>query len=68
MGIGNESGNGYDRMIEKRLDDLAGDVKALEDDVKGLLAWRNWVVGIVAGIGMLIGAFAKNVADIARHL
>lgn len=51
----------YDRLIEKRIDDL-------EVKVDGLLAWRNWVVGIVAGVGLFIGAFAKNVADIFRHM
>ena len=53
--------DGYDRLMERRLDDL-------EAKVDNLLAWRNWVVGIVAGIGLMIGAFAKNVADIVRHM
>jgi tetrahydromethanopterin S-methyltransferase subunit G len=53
--------DGYDRLMERRLDDL-------EAKVDNLLAWRNWVVGIVAGVGLMIGAFAKNVADIVRHM
>lgn len=55
----NGEGDGYLRMIEKRLDDL-------EDKTDNLLAWRNWVVGLVAGIGLLIGAFAKQVAELVR--
>lgn len=53
--------NGYDRMIEKRLD-------ALETKISDLEKWRNWVLGIVAGIGLMTGAFAKNIAEIMRHL
>lgn len=57
----NTGGDGYERMIEKRLDDL-------EAKMDNILAWRNWVVGIVAGIGLMIGAFAKNVAEIMRQV
>lgn len=51
----------YDRLMEKRVSDL-------EADVDSLKMWRNWVLGIVAGIGLMTGAFAKNIGEILRHM
>ena len=51
----------YDRQIEAR-------IGKLETRVDSLIAWRNWVLGMAAGMGMLVGAFAKNAGDILRHM
>lgn len=50
----------YDRQIERR-------IEALEGDVKSLVAWRNWVIGAVGGIGIMVGAYAKQVASAVRQ-
>jgi hypothetical protein len=50
----------YDELIREK-------IEKLEDKVDGLVAWRNWILGSVAGMGLALGAFAKNVADLWRH-
>jgi hypothetical protein len=54
-----DGGERYDDQIEKRITNL-------ERKVEDLVAWRNWVLGSVAGIGLMFGAFAKNILDIFR--
>lgn len=51
----------YRRQIERRIDNL-------EVKMDGLMAWRSWILGLVAGMGILVGAFAKQVAYILTHL
>lgn len=58
----------YDRQIEHRLDQIE---KRLDDQgakLDGLIVWRSWVLGIVAGVGLMLGAFAKNIGDIIKHM
>lgn len=52
---------GYDRQIEGR-------IGRLEERVDSLIAWRNYVLGAVATLGLLIGAYAKQVATIVKSV
>lgn len=52
---------GWERLIEGKIEDL-------EEQVRALVAWRNWLLGLVAGMGLLVGAFARQVAYILTHL
>lgn len=51
----------YDRQIEGR-------IRNLEEDMENLKAWRNYVVGAVGTLGLLIGAYAKQVATIVKSI
>lgn len=49
----------YDKQIEKRIEKLEGDVKSLN-------LWRAFVLGCVAPIAFLLGAFAHEIALFLR--
>ncbi len=52
--MGENDGERWKDLIEER-------IKGLEASVDSLVAWRSWILGIVAGIGLVIGAFAKQI-------
>jgi len=56
-----DGGDGYDRQIEHRLEKV-------EERVDSLMAWRSWIVGLVAGVGLLTGAFAKQIGIVLGQL
>lgn len=60
--------DGYDRLLEDRIKALEKRVEKVEGKTDNLIIWRSWVLGSVAGIGLMLGAFAKNVADIIKHM
>lgn len=49
----------YDQQIERR-------IEKLETDVGSLKTWRAFVLGCVAPIAFLIGAFAHEIALFLR--
>ena len=55
-------------MVERAIENLRADLGKAHDRIDSLEKWRNWVLGIVAGIGMVLGAFAKNVGEILKHM
>lgn len=61
MSEGRSDGDRWKDGLEDRIDKL-------ETSVDGLLAWRNWILGTVAGIGVMTGAFAKQIAIFIRNL
>lgn len=54
-------GGDYDSQIEKR-------IEKLETHVASLINWRNWMLGFVGGMGIMTGAFAKQVAEVLRQM
>ncbi len=64
----NDGNGGYDRLLEKRLDAIEGDIKDLDVKVQGLQTWRSWVAGMAVAVGLMFGAFGKGVVDFLRHL
>jgi len=53
--------DGYDRQIEGR-------IEKLEAKMEDLSKWKNYILGGVATMGLLIGAYAKQVALIVRSI
>lgn len=52
----------YDAQIEHRIGNLESRAGDIEKDVKSLNLWRAFVLGAVAPIAFLLGAFAHEIA------
>jgi hypothetical protein len=59
--MGEGDGERWKDSIERRLDDH-------EVKIDNLQQWRSWVLGAVAGIGLIIGAFAKQIIEIIKGM
>ena len=53
---------------ERWKDNVEDRIKTLEGSVDSLNAWRAWILGIGAGVGIMFGAFAKQIAVFLRGL
>ena len=49
----------YDAQIERRIENL-------EKDVKSLNLWRSFVLGCVAPVAFLLGAFSHEIALVLK--
>lgn len=61
MSGGGSPTNGDD---DRWRDGIESEIRAIKADVRSLRDWRNWVLGGVAALGMMGGAFAKTIAGI----
>jgi hypothetical protein len=50
-----------DNLTKWRLKELEREASAQDARLDSLEAWKNWVIGAAAALGLAIGAFAKQV-------
>lgn len=52
--------DGWERIIEKDIEDLQSENRAQQSEINSLKEWRSFILGAAAIIGVLVGAFANQ--------